>query len=138
MPLSVPRPWVLMGSQPGSCDLQRQLSTSPSPNASIYPLPTHMSLTVEASQYPANTKNCCPQAEHRFSTDLHHSSLNSNYGADSRTTLPLSSLLVTTPYIDFLRPVCLSLTCLIMHTTSWLHSSEGTLTVPFIKAKRQS
>ena len=46
----------------------------------------------------ANTKIYHLQASFR----LDHTSLNSNNGADSRTTLPLYSLLVTTPYIDIL------------------------------------
>ena len=94
-------PACMVPSTRSASFLQAHHQTLPSiPCQFICPSP------VEASQYPANTKNCCPQAMDRFSTNLHHSSTNLNYGADSRTTLPLSSILVTTPFIDILRLVC--------------------------------
>ena len=66
------------------------------------------SFVPQSGNKPASchAKQRRPQASHRLSTNLHHFSLNSNYGLDSRTTLPLSSLLVTTPYTDIIRPVC--------------------------------
>ena len=52
-------------------------------------------------------KNFRPQASRRLSTDLYHTGLNSSHGADSCTTIPVSSYIVTSSYIVIHRPVCL-------------------------------
>ena len=65
------------------------------------------SSSMETSHHSPHTKNLCTQTSHRLSTNLHHSSFNSCHGANSRTTIHVSCLLVTTSNIDIIRPVCL-------------------------------
>ena len=105
---SDPRLWVLMGFLPGYFDLERRLSTSPSPNSSNFPLTTHMSLTSGSKPVSCQYQKLLHPSYAPIFDQSPSLQSNSNYGADSRTTLPRSSLLVTTPHIDILRPVCFS------------------------------
>lgn len=83
-------------------DLESQLSINSYAYCSICPLAVHWS-HVNGNNYPAHTQILRLQVSRRLLTNLHHFSFNSCYGADSRTTVYVSSHLV----INIVRPVCL-------------------------------
>jgi len=96
---------VLICSQPGSSDLEPQLSTNHT--VTICPLPIHMSHVNGNKPAYCPYQKPPPRASRRLTTNIHHSSSTSCHGADRRKTFSVCSLHVTTPHIDIIRPVCL-------------------------------